>query len=88
MNNAFWTIRRKDFLYSALGIILTALGGAFVSEDFQSLLTNYTGEAMWGTILTLLVTGSIKHFRNKLVIKEEEQVSGMRSMNGEPKILI
>ncbi len=68
MDNLF-TIRIKSFLYSAGSVALIAFLGALLSPEFQTLISEYTGTALWGTILSLVVTEIIKALRNYSISK-------------------
>lgn len=80
-----WNVRTKSFLFSVFGIAITALGGVAVSDQFQALLSDYTGTAFWGTLVVLVVTEALKHVRNKMAIASamrNDEVAGARRTAG------
>lgn len=61
-------LRLKSIAWTILGVAITAVLGYLSSTDFAALLTQYTGTAVTGTLVTLVVTELIKHLRNKHII--------------------
>lgn len=81
MNTNLWAIRLKSVGLNLLGIVITAVVGYFMSDDFAHLLHEYTGTATWGTVITLLVSEAFKHWNNVRVV-------GKLGAAGGPKILV
>lgn len=70
INSELWSIRIKSFLYEAGSVILTAVCGVLVSDDFSNLLTEHFGEGLIVSVVLLLISGGVKHLRNLQVIKK------------------
>ena len=75
MNIDLFVLRLKSFSYTFGGMCLTAVVGVLLSEDFSTLVQEYTGTTVWGTIIALVVTEGIKYIRSKVVIGKA-RVSG------------
>ena len=57
-------LRVVSFLYSLLGVIITAVGAYLTSEEFRALVGEHFGPTLT-TTLVLIVTAEIaKHIRN------------------------
>lgn len=79
--NDLLQIRWKSFLYESLSLVLTAVVGVLVSPEFQALVTAHFGESVVGGVILLVVTGVVKHLRNKKVLKNIGSIDN-------PKVLI
>lgn len=80
MNTNLWTLRAKSFFISVGGLFITAGAGVLLSDQFSALLQEYTGTAIWGTLVTLLVTEGLKHMKNKVALGRARKLYG--STNG------
>lgn len=82
MEQNLWAIRIKSFGWELLGVLITSAGGFLLSEHVAQLLTEYTGTAVTATLLGLVVSGVLKHLRNRGVLKAAAQESNMRAELG------
>ena len=57
-------IRFKAFGMEALGLLITGVIGFVLSADFQVLVTEHFGMTFIGSLISLVVIGLAKHFRN------------------------
>lgn len=76
------SIRLKSFIYSASSVLGVALLGALVSEQFLSLIQEYTGTALWGTLISLVVAELMKHMRNRTIAKSDNLPVSSKSSSG------
>jgi len=58
-------IRLKAFGLELVGVGLTSVLAWFMSPAFQAMVTTHFGDSTVGVLLLLLVTGGVKHLRNK-----------------------
>jgi len=61
-------IRIRSFAVEALSLVGMTLFGVLASEEFKTLITAHAGTGIFGTVAVLLVTGLVKHLRNKYVL--------------------
>lgn len=72
--------RLKSFFYEAGSILLLALVTAVTSPEFASVVQEHAGSSIFGTVIVLLFTASVKELRNA---KVQEKLGG----DGNPTLL-
>lgn len=87
MEQNLWVIRGKSFAWTLLGVVLTAIFGYLLSSDFSALLTEYTGTAITGTLVTMVLTELAKHLRNKGVIAGMKKRLGSMYSQSKPDLI-
>lgn len=63
-------VRIKAFGLELLSVALSGVLGYLASPDFAGLVNAHFGESAIGALLLLVVTGIVKHIRNKRVLKK------------------
>ena len=73
-NVDLWKARVKAFVFEIGGLLLTSILGIIFSDGFRETLTGlvseHFGTTAAATLLTLVVTGGLKHLRNVSVINK------------------
>ena len=68
--NKLWQARLQAFLIQAGSLILVAITGVFLSEDFRTLVTQHFGDTFVTSSALLLLTGFLSHIRNRLALRK------------------
>ena len=66
--NKLWQARVQAFLIQAGSLIVVAITGAFLSEDFKSLVIGNFGDSFVVSSALLFLTGIASHLRNKWML--------------------
>lgn len=64
------SVRIKSFLWSLIGMVITAILGVFTSDEFAFLVDEHLGGTIIGAIVLLVVSEGAKHLRNLSVMKK------------------
>ena len=68
MKNSLWQARLQAFVIQAGSLIVIAIAGVFLSEDFKGLVTQHFGDTFLTSSALLFLTGFVSHIRNKWVL--------------------
>lgn len=79
--------RVAAFAWEAFSLILVAVTGVLSSDEFRALITEYTGETVFGSLALLVLAGIVKHLRNLSVLKKYERVGGASSEYDKPVLI-
>ena len=74
IETSLWSLRLKSFAWSILGVAITGVLGFLMSDQFGTLLTEFTGTGIAFVILKEVITGLMLHLRNKGIIKEAREL--------------
>ena len=65
-----WQVRVRAFVWQLVSLLVVAVGGVLLSEDFRTLVTTHFGDTFITSSALLLVTGLVSHVRNKIALKK------------------
>lgn len=80
-------VRVTAFIYEAGTLIVAGVIGVLASPEFSELISTHFGDTIFGTLVLLVVTGIVKHFRNTVVLGNAQRV-GARGGTSAPFHLI
>jgi len=69
MENKLWQARVSAFLIQAGSLVIVAVTGVVLSEEFRTLVTEHFGNTFITSSALLFLTGLVSHVRNKSYIK-------------------
>jgi hypothetical protein len=64
MDTQLWKVRLTAFGYQALSLIIVAVMGVLVSEDFKGLVVQNFGDTFITSAVLLIINGVVAHIRN------------------------
>ena len=70
MSNKLWQARVQAFFVQAGSLIVVAIAGVLISDDFRQLVITNFGDTFITSSALLLLTGLVSHIRNKLALKK------------------